>query len=67
MISEYIQIPPPDERWYIVYPIDLSHIKYGELTDTENNLGYNYDIIEIYEHKVAWIARLLVSGIEYIE
>lgn len=67
MITEYIHIPPPDKRYFIVYLPDKSEITYGELTNTSCALGYNYDNRELFEDKALWIARLLELGIEYIE
>ncbi len=67
MIQEYIQTPPPNERWYIVYQSDMSVVpRYGELTNAECDLGYNYDTSELFVDKEIWIARLLELGIEYI-
>lgn len=68
MIQEYIQVPPPDQRWYIVYPGNMSlSPRYGELTNITRALGHNYDTSEIFVDKDLWIAKLLELGIEYNE
>lgn len=64
-MSEYIHTPPPPSKFFIVYDTDESVVHYGELTETENHLGYDRENIETYDVKQEWIDRLAELGITY--